>query len=68
MARMMVEIDDKLLEAAKSLSGAKTKKQAIEIALRELVKRLHCREVAAHAGKVKLDLTQEMLRRQREER
>lgn len=67
MTRMMVEIDDELLEKAKSLSGARTKRQTIEIALRELVRRLHFREVARHAGQVELDLTQEQLRRMREE-
>lgn len=58
MTRMMVEIDEELLEVAKNLSGAQTKKQAIEIALRELVKRLHYQKVATHAGQVELALTQ----------
>jgi Arc/MetJ family transcription regulator len=65
---MMVEIDDELLEAAKKLSRAQTKRQTIELALRELVKRLHYQKIAAHAGQIALSLTQEKLRRQREER
>ncbi len=68
MARMTVAIDEELLTEARQLSGAKTKKEAIEIALRELVRRFRRREVAAHAGTIELELTQEDLRRAREER
>jgi Arc/MetJ family transcription regulator len=65
---MTVAIDDRLLEEARRLSGAKTKREAIEIALRHLVSRLRRREILAHAGAVELDLTQADLRRLREER
>lgn len=65
---MTVAIDEELLTEARQLSGAKTKKEAIEIALRELVRRFRRREVAAHAGTIELELTQEDLRRAREER
>lgn len=68
MARITVAIDDKLLAEARRLSGAKTKRKTIEIALQELVRRLRCWEVASHAGTVELELTQEELRRLREER
>lgn len=68
MARMTVAMDEQLLEEARRLSGAKTKREAIEIALRQLVRRLRRREMAAHAGTIELELTQEKLRRLREER
>lgn len=67
MARMTLTVDKWLLEEARRLSGAKTKRETVEIALRELVRRLRRREVAAHAGTLELDLSQEDLRRLREE-
>ncbi len=68
MARMTVALDEQLLDKARRLSGAKTKRETIELALRELVRRLRRRELATHAGTLKLELTQEELRRWREER
>ncbi len=68
MARMTVMMDEGLLEEARRLSGAKTKREAIEIALRQLVCRLRRREMATHAGTIELELTQEELQRLREER
>jgi Arc/MetJ family transcription regulator len=66
MPRMMVEIDDRLLEEAQRLSGARTKKAAIETALRELVRRRKSRELAGLAGKVDINLTRRDLRIMRE--
>lgn len=68
MARMTVAIDEELLEEARRLSGAKTKREAIEIALRQLVRRLRKQEISNHAGTIELALTQEKLRQLREER
>lgn len=68
MTRMTVALDEQLLDKARRLSGAKTKRETIELALRELVRRLRRRELATHAGTLKLELTQEELRRWREER
>lgn len=64
---MTVTVDEELLAEAQRLVGAKAKREVIEVALRELVSRLRRREVAAHAGTVDLALTQEELRRMREE-
>ncbi|MGQ0548518.1 MAG: type II toxin-antitoxin system VapB family antitoxin [Armatimonadota bacterium] len=64
----MVEIDDRLLEEARRLSGARTKKGAIEVALRELVRRRRSRELADLAGKVDIALTRRDLRAMREGR
>ncbi len=68
MPRMMVEIDDRLLEEARRLSGARTKKAAIEAALRELVRRRKSGELARLAGKVEIALTRRDLRTMREGR
>jgi Arc/MetJ family transcription regulator len=65
---MMVEVDDRLLEEARRLSGARTKKAAIEAALRELVRRRRSKELAKLAGKVDIALTRRDLRAMREGR
>ncbi len=57
MPRMMVELDDRLLEEAKRLSGARTKRAAIEAALRELVRRHKSAGLAKLGGKVDIRLT-----------
>lgn len=68
MPRMMVELDDRLLEEAKRLTGARTKRAAIEAALRELVRRRKVAGLAKLAGKVPIALTQRDLRVMREGR
>lgn len=68
MPRMMVEIDDRLLEEARRLSGTRTKRAAIETALRELVRRRRAAELARLAGKVEIALTPRGLRAMREGR
>lgn len=67
MARMMVRIDDELLTEAMRLSGARTKREAVEIALREFVRKLRLRQAAQHAGQIPLDLTVEELWKLREQ-
>ena len=68
MPRMMVQIDDQLLEEAKRLTGARTKRAAIETALQELVRRRKAAGLAKMAGKVPISLTQRDLRAMREGR
>lgn len=68
MPRMMVQIDDQLLEEAKRLTGARTKRAAIETALQELVRRHKAAGLAKMAGKVPISLTQRDLRAMREGR
>lgn len=68
MPRMMVEVDDRLLEEARRLSGVRTKKAAIEAALRELVRRRKSGELARLSGKVDIALTRRDLRIMREGR
>jgi Arc/MetJ family transcription regulator len=68
MPRMMVQIDDRLLAEAKKLSGAHTKRETIEVALRELVRRRKLSELVEMAGRVNLKLTHKDLRAMRESR
>ncbi len=62
---MTVTLDERLIGEAKKLSGAKTKRAAIEAALADYVTRLRRRRVLAHAGTLTLALTHEDLRRWR---
>ena len=68
MVRVTLTVDERLLETARKLCGARTKRETVDIALRELVRRLGCRQIVSHAGKVELDLTQSELQRLREGR
>jgi Arc/MetJ family transcription regulator len=65
---MTIEIDAALLEEARRTLGVRTKREAIERALQELVRQQRRRAIRAHAGKVELELTQETLRALRESR
>lgn len=60
--RMMVELDDCLLDEVVLLTGARTKRAAIEIALVELVRRRKVTELVNLAGKVPMRLTHRDLR------
>ncbi|UCC39622.1 MAG: type II toxin-antitoxin system VapB family antitoxin [Candidatus Aminicenantes bacterium] len=61
MQKTTVEIDEKLLEKAMQLSGAKTKKSAIEYGLRELIKSINRNLFKKELGTFNLDLTSEDL-------
>ncbi len=65
MVRMTVTVDERLIGEAKKLSGAKSKRAAIEAALADYVTRLRRRRVLEHAGTLALKVTQEDLRRWR---
>ena len=67
MGRTMMRLDDELLREAMRLSGARTKREAVELALREWVRTLRRQQAAEHAGRIELDLTVEELWKQREE-
>ncbi len=59
MGKTTVELDETLLQKAKEAIGSRTKKETIETALQELVKR-HQRELLIQEmGTYDLDLTQE---------
>ncbi len=65
MVRMTVTVDEQLIGEAKKLSGAKSKRAAIEAALVDYVTRLRRRRILEHAGTLALKLTHEELRRWR---
>jgi Arc/MetJ family transcription regulator len=65
MHKTTVEIDDRLLEEAVALSGAKSKKMAIEAGLRELIRSIQRKRLKKELGTYDLDLTSEDLERMR---
>jgi len=65
MQKTTVEIDEKLLEKAMQLSGAKTKKRAIEYGLKELVKSINRDLFKKELGTFDIDLTSEDLEKMR---
>lgn len=64
--RMSISLDEKLLEEAKSILGKKTKKEAIEEALQEIIRRKRREDAIEHAGKIKIDIDLKELLRLRE--
>ncbi|MHB8732016.1 MAG: type II toxin-antitoxin system VapB family antitoxin [bacterium] len=68
MVRMTITVDERLVNEVKRLSGAHTKRGAIEAALEAYARRLRQRRLLEHAGKISLSLTQNDLRRWREGR
>lgn len=55
--RMSVALDEKLLEDAQRLSGKKTKREVLNEALREFIRKRRREEAITHAGKIKIDIT-----------
>ena len=65
--RLSVTVEKQLLEKAIRVSGAKTKREAIEMGLRELLRRASREGMIEHAGTVDLGLTlKELLKRRLE--
>jgi len=67
MGKTTVVIDDKLLEAAIKVIGAKSKRQAIEEGLRELVRKKNIEALRKELGTFDLDLTLAGLEKLRKE-
>ena len=65
MPKTTVEINEKLLEQAMKISGAKTKKMAIEFGLRELIKSLNKEKLKKELGTYDLDISAEELEKMR---
>ncbi|MBI4513119.1 MAG: type II toxin-antitoxin system VapB family antitoxin [Gemmatimonadetes bacterium] len=65
--RLSVTVDPELLDEAVHLSGARSKREAIEAALKELVRHRRLERMIARAGKVELALSLEDLLRARVE-
>ena len=55
--RTTLAINEDLLNEAKRLSGAKTKKETVEIALEEFIKRRTARKLLELEGKVELSFS-----------
>lgn len=66
--RTTLVIDEGLLKEAKSLSGAKTKKEAVEKALDEFIKRRKAKKLLELEGKVKLSFSLKELLDRRKKR
>jgi Arc/MetJ family transcription regulator len=66
--RTTLAIDEKLLEEAKALSGARTKKEAVKKALEEFIKRKKAKKLLDLEGKVELSFSlNEFLDRRRKD-
>jgi len=55
--RSTVDIDDKLIEKAKKLTGVKTKKELINISLKELIKKKKLEHLLSLYGKSPIDIS-----------
>ena len=67
MAKTTVVIDDKLLDEAMRVSGAKTKKQAITTGLKELIRRKNLEALRQELGTFDLAISVEDLEKLRNE-
>jgi Arc/MetJ family transcription regulator len=61
MGRMTVTLDDTLLDHAQRALGARTKREAITIALEEALRRRKMEEILSHRGQVALDMSRDEL-------
>jgi Arc/MetJ family transcription regulator len=64
--RTNIEIDDEVLAEAQRLTGARTKRETVDVALRELVARRRQRDVLALRGRVRWEGDLEVSRAGRE--
>jgi Arc/MetJ family transcription regulator len=66
--RTTLAIDERLLNEAKELSGAKTKKEAVQVALEEFIKKKKARKLLELEGKMELSFTlKEFLKNRRKD-
>jgi hypothetical protein len=65
--RSTVDLPDELIEQARALSGIATKRDVIVAALEEFVRRRRVERLRSRLGTMRLDLTQDDLRRMRVE-
>lgn len=65
--RLSVTLDKGLLEEAQSILGNKTKREVIEVALKELIRKKRREEAIEHAGKIDMDMDLKELLKIREE-
>ena len=65
LVRTTIELDEKLLREAMIATGAKKKRQLIELALQEVVRQRRIDRLRQRLGKTSLTITGEDLRRMR---
>lgn len=63
---MSLTLDPELLDEAVAVTGARSQREAVEIALLELVRRRRLARLADAAGRIPLTITREELLRERE--
>ena len=63
--RTTIEIDDALLEQAKKVAGTQTKKETVELALAEMIRRKKAKRLLLLEGKVSLSFDRKELIRRR---
>ncbi len=68
MAKTLLEIDERLLDQARRLAKARSKREAVELALQEFVRRHHAARLIAAAGTSSLRWTRADVRAMREGR
>ncbi len=66
MKRLSITIDPELLEESKRLAGVRTKREAVELALREFVRTRRMQQLIELAGSDIVDMSPEALRQWRE--
>jgi Arc/MetJ family transcription regulator len=66
--RFTVAINEELIKEAMRVSKKKTKREAIEVALKEMVRRQRLKEAILHAGEVKMAISKEKLEKERADR
>ena len=65
MGRLTATLDDKLLDEAQSVLSTRTKRETIEVALREVVRREKMRRALKNKGKFDLGFSREDILRRR---
>ncbi len=60
--RLSVDVDPELLKEAKELAGVRTKREAIEIALREMILRRRLKDIAGLEGSGLVEIDLDLLR------
>lgn len=67
MGRMTATLDDRLIEEARKALATRTKRETIEAALRDVVRRARARKALEHKGRIDLGFPREDLLDRREQ-
>jgi Arc/MetJ family transcription regulator len=65
--RLTLTLDRELLDEVVRLTGTRTKREALDLALREFIRHRRLKEIIAHAGTLDLAISLEDLLKSREE-